>query len=503
MSAFVDIPANLYSTLRRLAGFAPTYVEGCHPKQRAFIDDKSKRRCALTSRRGGKSHALGCWLLEGGEECPRGKSVFVALTRGKAKSILWDDCLAQLNERYSLGLRLKHDEGQLYVVMANGHRIWLLGVDNKSEVDKLRGERLRRAVVDEAQAFGSYLGVLIEEAIEPALMDLDGEFALTGTPSPICTGYFWAATTGGDPDVAKWPTFHWTVLDNPHIPHAARWLADKKIQNNWDDTHPRYRREFLGEWTEDIGSLVYPLTAENSWSPDGELPFGLPPGEYSYGLGVDLGFSLHSTAFVLAAVRRGTGQIYILSAYTRSRLIPTALAAHVQGVREMVQKEAGGVGSTPAPVGLRVVVDEGALGKGYAEQMRVMGVTCEPAQKTEKRAYQEIVRGLVLTGHAPERGDGGLYLGGSGLLVDFAKSRELVEECRKLQFDEETGQEDERYVRHCADAMLYIVRAMQPKYDPKENEPEFGSPEYLKREMAAERTRLVRDREKRNRGMFG
>lgn len=486
-----------------MAGFAPSYVDDCHPKQRAFVEDRSKRKCALTSRRGGKSHGIGCWLLEGGEDSPRGKSLFIALTRGKAKSILWDDCLAGLNDRYHLGLRLVHDEGQLYVRMENGHRIWLLGVDNQHEVAKVRGERLRRAVVDEAQAFGSYLHVLIQQAIEPALMDLQGELALTGTPSPVATGFFWAASTGGDPDVAKWPVHHWTVLDNPHVPHAAEWLAEHKRLNNWDDSHPTYRREYLGEWTEDIGALVYPLTAENSWSPDGELPFGLPPGEYSYGLGVDLGFSLHSTAFVLIAVRRGTGQVFVLSAYTRSRLIPTALAAHVQGVRDMVQKAAGGVGSTPAPVGLRVVVDEGALGKGYAEQMRSMGVTCEPAQKTEKRAYQEIVRGLVLTGKQPEKGADGLYLGGAGLLVDFAKARELVEECRKLQFDEETGLEDERYTRHCADAMLYIVRAMAPKYDPKENEPEFGSPEYIKRAMAREREKVIRERGKDKRGIFG
>lgn len=502
MSAAVQIPARLYANLRRLAGFAPRYIEDCHPKQRAFIEDKSKRKCGQTSRRAGKSHGVGCWLLQGGEDCPKGKSLFIALTRAKAKAILWDDCLSQLNDRYQLGLRLKHDEGALYIVMANGHRIWLLGVDNQSEVDKVRGERLRRVVIDEAQAFGNYLSILIEEAIEPALMDLQGELALTGTPSPLTGGYFWAACTGGDPEIAKWPTFHWTVLDNPFLPHGRAWLEETKKRNNWDDTHPRYRREFLGEWTEDIGALVYPLSGENSWSPDGELPFGLPPGEYSYGLGVDLGFSLHSTGFVLIAVRRGTGQVFVLSAYTRSRLIPTALAAHVQGVREMVQREAGGVGSTPDRVGLRVVVDEGALGVGYAEQMRSMGVACEPAKKQGKRANQEVVRGLILTGHAPEKGPDGLYLGGSGLLVDFAKCRELVEEARKLQFDEETGLEDDRYTRHLCDSMLYIVVAMQPRYEPEENAPKPGSPEAMKLEMAKIRREKIKERERKQRGFY-
>lgn len=497
MGAAVQIKTSVLTRLRLLAGLPPRYIADCHPKQRAFIEDKTKRKCAQTSRRAGKSHGIGCWLLQGAETHPGVKSCYIALTRGKAKSLLWDDCLAVINRKYKLGLELKQDQGLLYIVHPNGYRIWLVGMDNAAEAEKIRGEKLYRVVIDEAQAFGPYLEQMIEEAIIPTLVDYNGELALTGTPSPLCVGYFWAATTGGDPNVAKWKTHSWTVLDNPYIQGEA-WLKEEKIRNGWDDSHPRYRREFLGEWTEDVGSLVYPLTAENSWQPDSELPFGLPPGEYSYGLGVDLGFSLHSTAFTLVALRRGTGQIYALKSYTRSQLIPTALAAHVQGVREMVKKEAA---QPEAPAAsLRVVVDEGALGKGYAEQMRAMGVACEPAQKTEKRAYQEIVRGLVLTGHAPEKNERGEYLGGAGLLVNFAQCRELVEECRKLQFDDETGLEDERYVRHCADSLLYIVRAMFPTYAPQENEPTPGSAEALKAEMAKQRAATIKKQMAQRRG---
>ena len=495
MSAMVRIDADLYRNLRRTAGCAPAYMDGLHGKQLGFVRDKSKRKAGLTGRRGGKTHGVGSWLLEGAERNPRRKSLFVALTRGKAKSLLWDDCLLGLNEAHGLGLRLRQDQGMLYITVPNGHRIWLLGIDDRGQVDKVRGEKLTRAVVDEAQSFGDYLEELVDASIEPALMDFDGDIALTGTPSPVAAGYFWAVTSGGNPDIAKWPVHHWTVLDNPYIPHARRWLEDKKARNNWTDEHPTYRREYLGEWTEDIGALVYPLSAANYWRPAGDNPFGLPDGEYTFGLGVDLGFSVHSTAFVLIAVRRGTGQVYVLRAYTRSKLIPNALAAHVQALRKEVHVETKLWGGKH----VRVVVDEGALGKGYAEQMRQLGVGCEPAEKTEKRTYQEFVRGLIVTGRAPEE-DGS---GGSGLLVDSMQCRELIDECRRLQFNDETGKEDERYTRHCADALLYICRAIAPRYEPTENEPTPGSPEALNLEMKRLRREKVRAIERKRRGQYG
>lgn len=486
MMTSVRLPADMYASLRRWAGCAPNYIEGLHGKQGGFVRDRSKRKTALTGRRGGKSHAVGVWLLEGGLLNPGRKSVYITLTRGKAKSIIWDDCLSPLNEKHKLGLRLQHDEGLLYITMPNRHRIWLVGIDDRGQVDKVRGEKFVRAVVDEAQAFGDYLQELVEDSLEPALMDFDGEMALTGTPSAAAVGYFWAITTGGDPDIARWPVHHWTMLDNPYLPDPAGWLQRKRERSSWTEQHPTYRREYLGEWTEDAGALIYPLSSANFWQPSGPNPFGLPDGEYSFGLGVDLGFSIHSTAFVLIAVRRGTGQVFVLRAYTRSKLIPTALAAHVQSIREEVREITKPWGGG---YGLRVVVDEGALGKGYAEQMRVMGVGCEPAHKSEKRTYQEFVRGLVLM-TAP---------GGSGMFIDSTKCRELVDECRRLQFDDETGAEDERYVRHCCDAMLYICRAIVPRYDPEHEGPQPGSREAVELEMKRLRQEKIREINRRNR----
>lgn len=471
----IQLPASLLEAMRTKAGMPHPVIVGMHAKQRAFAQDKRSRKAWRAGRRSGKSHGLGGWFFDGMCEKPGERSVYVALSRSKARQILWDGALERMRKEYNLPIRLVTSDGQLMVRHRNGASLWLVGCKDKTQADKLRGERFYRAAVDEAQAFPDWLEYLVEDCLDPATMDLQGSVALTGTPSPLAIGYFFEVTTGLR---QGWGLHHSTVLDNVSMPHAAAWLESKRQQLGWTVEHPTYQREWLGEWVDDPGALVYPINYDNAWSPskDDSHPYGLPPGEYAYGLGIDLGFGERSTAFVKAAVRRGTGQIYLLSAYTRSRLIPTALAAHVQGIREKLSRETGG--------GLRVVVDEGALGKGYAEQMRTMGVACEPAEKTQKRAYQEFVGGLIRS---------------KALRADFGACQELLSETRKLQFDPETGEEDDRYQRHCADAMLYIVRAMFPRYDPQETEPEPGTPEWHKREMARERAKVIKESAKKKR----
>ncbi len=476
VSAAVSLPGWLHDSLLRANGkTAPrAFLDALGPQQGLFVKDQCKRKVARCGRRAGKSYGLAAWFLDGMESSPGSRSLYVTLTRPKARQIMWDNAFQRLRRDFKLPIRLATRDGQLMVEHDNGSSLWLAGCDNKSEIDKFRGEPFRRAAIDECQAFPDYLQELIEDSIEPAQMDLQGELALTGTPAPTLAGYFYEASSGLIPGYSA---HHWTVLNNPFLPHAAKFIAELCERNRWDAKNPTLLREWYGEWVEDLEALIYPFTyALNSWTPDSGDAYGLPPGEYSFGLGVELGFSESSTAFCLVAKRQGTGEVYILSCYTRSRLIPTALAAHVQAVREKVRELTGN--------GLQVVVDEGALGKGYAEQMRVMGVMCEPAQKTEKRSYQDFVGGLVRTGAAK---------------VDYKSCGELIDEARKLQFDAETGKEDERYRRHCCDAMLYIIRHLVPRYDPELNPPVPGSREAIEAELKKHKQELIRQREQKGR----
>jgi hypothetical protein len=532
-AATIPIKRSVWRKIQALGG-AAAYVTDTHPKQRSFIMDRRPRIAVLGGRRGGKSHALARRLLAAGERHPGSISVYVTLTRGKARQILWDLCLAQLNTKHRLGLRIGELAGLLYIFQPNGSRIWLVGVDDRGEVEKLRGPKYSEVVIDEAMAMPDYLAGLVQDAAEPGLVDMQGSCVLAGTPAALMAGYFWAATTGGDPEIEQWPTHHFTIRDNPFIEWGEQYrdvehyLGDKlKRDYGGDVEHPTYRREWLGHWVEDIGALVYPFSYKgNSWTPVGDENFGLPPGEYTFGMGVDIGFTERSTAFTLGAQRKKTGQIYLLRSWVDSRLIPTALAAKCQAVRDEVARATKTL-ERPKGLPLRIVVDEGALGKGFAEQMRAMGVGCEAAVKSEKRAYQEYVGGLIRSSSPPyqrmepcarcsgaDKGcpvcsgcgevNTGIWEGGFGVLVDFSACGELIAEARKLQFDEETGKESERYRKHACDSALYLIRSMMPGYVPEVLPPPPGTPEAIRLEMKALKEREIKKREKaRGPGRYG
>lgn len=435
-----------------------------HPKQRAFVEDKSRQKAALCSRRAGKSWGIAAWLIEGGLTDPGGLSVYIARSKGDARLIIWNDVLEVMSKKYGLGLRLREIDNQLMVELPNQHRIWLAGCKDSSEIGKFRGKKYRRACVDEAQEL-AFLQELIAASVQPALVDKKGELCIAGTPGPIPGGFFYEKTTGdGSP---QWPTHEWTILDNPYIQDAEEELALLRNSYGWTTDHPTYQREWLGKWVRDEGALVYLYSAAKNAFTE------LPEGDYSYALGVDIGFT-DSTAIVVAAVRAGHPEVYIVEAWKREGLIPSAVAAHVARFIEQYKP-------------LRVVVDEGGAGKGYAEEMRQRyNIPCEAAEKSKKRAFQEIVGGDLKAGVVK---------------VDPWKCGALLDEIAILQWRADKLAEDERFENHAADAFLYVVRSLRAWYRPEREPPAPGTPAALlaeqKRIKEETRRRVQKDSVKR------
>lgn len=460
----LSVPADLLRSLRMRAGVEGSWAalrDSMFAEQRLFVEDGSPKKAALCSRRAGKTHGTSCWLYEGADLAPNGLSAYIGLSKSQARRTSWTS-FQKLNRVFQLGLKFSERDGQLYVTHRNGHTIWLAGCADASEVDKFRGatDGFHRVVVDEAQAFGSFLQELVEDALEPALLDNQGSLALTGTPGPVCAGYFHAVTTGDG--LECWPTHHWTVLQNRSIPHAAAWLERRRLEHKWSLLHPTYRREWLGEWVNDAGALVYPFERSRNTMTARE------DGSWRYVLGVDLGFR-DATAFVLLGTIRGSGVIHVLSAEKHANMLPQAIEARISQYRAKWRLGA-------------VVVDEGGLGKGYAEQMRANGTACKPAVKTTKRAAQEWVRGLILSGQ---------------VLVDYTNARSLTDECSVLSWDEDGEAEDERFENHCADAFLYGCREIGADYRPEKEPPKDGTPEHAEAQRLAWREQEIRRAQER------
>jgi hypothetical protein len=386
-------------------------------------------------------------------------SLYVALSRAAGRQLMWA-ALARLNARLGLGLRLVERDGQLIVTHPCGSRLWLAGCPDSAEVERFRGPRYRRVAIDEAASLEPYLGSLVEDVIEPALLDLRGELALTGTPGMVPAGWFYDATTSR-PGVSR---HHWTCIDNPYVPHAASWLAERLTANGWTAEHPRYRREYLGEWVLDTGSLAYP------YDPSRNLEMSPPPSlaGWQLVLGVDVGVR-DDCGWALLGTRIGAPEVWVLEAGRSPGMSPSAVAVRIQQYRHRLGP-------------LRVVLDSGGLGAGYVAELGARyGMTVEPAQKRDKLAAAEMLRGELLSGQ---------------VRVVAHQCRDLVAEWGRISILESGRGLDESVPDHAADACLYAHRACRPVYRPEEEPPRPGSREEaegIARDARKQAERRVRD----------
>src|SRR5262249_36773045 len=160
--------------------------------------------------------------------------------------------------------------------------------DDAYEMKKMLGQAYALVVIDEAGSFRVDLADMVYNVLRPAMMDHGGTIALIGTPEGVHgrVNLFYRITTADyDPMDPEWPVHKWSSLDNPWMQKQVR-----KELAEIEKTRPLYmetkgfKAMFLGQWTLDDDDLVYRFNATRNIYKD------LPPGDYQYLLGVDIGF---------------------------------------------------------------------------------------------------------------------------------------------------------------------------------------------------------------------
>lgn len=451
---------------QRFGSSRPRYLEGLFAPQRAFVDDRSKRKAALCGRRAGKTEGLVGWLLDGCYETPGETSVYVSLSQKHARRILWNT-LKRVTRR--IGLGMDYNEQSLIATLPNESRIWVTGCPDQSQCEDLRGDRYKRVAVDEAQSFPSWLEYLVNDVIDPALMDLDGELALSGSPGLTPAGFFYDVTDGEQ----AWPTHRWTCLDNPHVP-GAKYLARKLKENRWEEDHPTYQREYLGRWVRDDEAIVYPYDARRNAYTE------LPEGVYTRVLTIDLGFKPDGCGFVIGASRRGFPDWYAEKAWREHELVPQRLSARIAQIRH--EWAARG-----KPIH-RIAVDEGALGKMIAEGLRFDGLPVIAAKKRDKVGNIHLLRGGLLAGTVH---------------VHPFECRDLIEEWQLLPWNEDRDDHEQSYVDDCSDSTLYNYTEHRLLYTPEEEPDAADSPKAQEAERKALYEETRRKVLQKQRGAFG
>lgn len=440
----------------------PTYLSAMFAQQRAFINDPARFKAALCGRRGGKTESVVAWLIDGAHKKPGTVQAYIALSQRNARRILWTT-LHRVCKRH--GVQATFNEQTLECRFPNGSKIWVTGCDNKAQAEDFRGLPYFRVAIDEAGSFASWLEYLVDDVLTPALLDHTGELALVGSPGLVPLGYFYDRTDGD----RQWSTHRWTCLDNPFVPGSAE-LERLKRENNWDDNHPTYVREWLGRWVRDDAAIVYPFDPLKNI---GDMP--LAEERVYRVLSIDLGFKPDPCAFVIGASRPGDPTWYGERAWRREMLTPMRLSAEVSQVLHEAKIDG-------KPID-RVVVDEGGLGKSIGEGMRADGIPCFPAEKTNKVASIHTFRGGLIAGTVK---------------VAPIKCQQLREEWMVCAWNDTRDDHDERCLDDLCDSALYNYREHRLTYQPEPNPPKAGTREWHA-QYKAERLKALRAEQKARR----
>jgi hypothetical protein len=395
------------------------------PKQRELVLDPAPHVSGICPRRAGKSFAGAAAALITGETKPGSISVIISLNLKQLRRLYWaggPSGLFTLSRRF--GLNLEFNNSSLRWEHENGSIGYLLGAEDRDQLEVIRGMEADLYLIDECKSFvPSVLRTLVDEIIDPQRTSRLGRLILIGTPGNNCSGPFYEATCTRatqeatvdgkrveqrflvpygelDPhgrtaaDHLLWSCHSWTLKDNTAQPHLWREAVKKKELAKWEDTSPIWLREYLGQWTESADGLVFRYLQEKpsgrvTWVPEPQVlnPLGLPPegNPWRFVAGLDFGYEA-PTALVVLAYSRRLGVVRHILDYSEKHLL-------VHQVEELVRRAITQVGSIEA-----IYADMGNLGKMVARTLLENGLPLEKAEKREKYDHIEIANSMFARG---------------------------------------------------------------------------------------------------------
>jgi phage terminase large subunit len=403
-------------------------IDSLHEKQKMFILSKSKRIAAICSRRAGKSHAIAIRLLISTIDSPNELAIFITQSQSTSVEILWP-AIQRISEEHKLKIEKITQNGQVFVIPEWGGRILLAGCPTSADINKFRGDRASVVCIDEAYNIDRWLKKLVEEVLEPRLLDTQGQLYLTGTPGDQIdekNGYFYAVSTY---KYESWDVHHWTVLNNPFMQNVQEYLDLKRKEMTPDS----FSREWKGIWVKNNDTLIYPFDTNNIVSPS-EVH---DKQNWKIIIGMDLGYN-DACAWTVLYYRYGCSKIYVMEAFKEINLTPSQAADRTHKLKQKY------------PTGI-IYADSGGLGKGYIEEFRLRhGITCMPADKLNKLGSINELSDFIKLGR--------LKILNNGL------SNDLVNEMNQLYWNNSKSEENQMNENHLCDALRYGFKQVPSNY---------------------------------------
>lgn len=212
-------------------------------QQEVFTDEADKKHLIINSRRSGKTELMGR-LLAKNLLLPDAHCVYINRNSSAAIRQIRNPLETSL---LKIGLKcIKGSVENQEMHFENGSQLLILGNNNASDIDKLRGERISCCILDEC-GHQRNIRQLLREVIDPALKDYgkDARLYVVGTP-PRNKGTF-VEDTWEHAIERGWKKWHWTFMDNPFIPNRESVIEEVCKENGVDKDSAFIRREYFGE----------------------------------------------------------------------------------------------------------------------------------------------------------------------------------------------------------------------------------------------------------------
>lgn len=417
-------------------------------EQLALARDPARFATAVCSVRAGKTYTCAADLIDtcrkkGGIIC-----IYITLARSSAKRIIWPD-LHRMSREHNLGLLF--NESDLSIKFPNGSIIYCSGASDATEIEKFRGlSNVELVYIDECQAFRSHIRELVEEIIIKRLYDTNGRLRLIGTPGPIPTGYYYDACHS-----KQWSHHAWTLHSNPWIEKKSGMSVQALIQQDCsrkgvDINDPSIQRECFGRWVLDSSSLLLNYNADINHYEQ------LPPGAFTYILGMDFGFE-DADAFSVLGWHESSPNTYLVEELIAQKQTYEQMEANFKML------------SDKYPISY-VEADPGGGGKKLIESLKARyPIPFHAADKLGKIANYGLLNNALRTGKF------------------FAKKdSRFAQDCNLIERDRDRSTPDKTIVKGHSDAIdsvLYPFRK-SPAYGyiPLPRAPQRGTAEFDKAE---------------------
>ena len=434
-------------------------------RQSEILEDRSQYQAWLFTRRFGKSVTFAKKAAGVAANSPNAKILYLALTLGSAKGILWSYVENELNSRK---IKFRGYETEGLFELENGSTIKFFGVDsNYKEMKKILGQAYDLVGIDESGSMTIDMENLIMQMIDPALIDRQGSLIMLGTAENIPATFYQKVTEGKHKDL-PWKTFKGSTDDSPYTGPA--FIVKKKqlieanplvVEASWFKAH------YLNQWAADDHLIIIHFNELiNTFK---ELP---KHGDWIYGLGVDLGFN-DDSSFCLNAISRHSPYLHTIKAFKSPGFDLTDVSNMIKSINQ--------------DHSLTWLVIDGANKQGVEEMRNRHDLPVKPvaAEKQDKATFLRLMDDDYKQGKI-QHAEG--------------KCKALEDEQGSLIWIKDSDEEDPRCKNHANDAQLYIWRKMRTYF--KAEKSEWKSQDQKMEDAFLEESKRLKEMEDEERLMY-